>query len=194
MQNPRTFVDPMVHSDRPAAVQSAAFGGILLLLFIGLWVYWWISGAEVETARLSMMLSGIVVAAFGIGYYMLKRNRGVVIDRVKLVIDDSGIKSENISGIVEFAWPEIDEVRISIRPSRNRMPDVIVRTRRGSLGVFMRWVDKDMPMPEPRLRAPGVKFVRPGGEEYVLTPENSELVKAIKEHLSPEKIKEGVIV
>jgi hypothetical protein len=189
----RVFVDPMIRSRRLELVQTLAFGGILFVFLIVIWIKYLVGGGS-GAFRMSLMLSSIVAAAFGVGYYMLKRNRGVMIDRMWLSVDDVGIRSMTPAGIVEVGWSEVIEVRIGMRPSRNRAPDILIKTEGGYVSAFMRWVDESGTVPEPSLTSPGLRFINPDGDEYMLGPENSQLVAALKEHVAPERIKEGVMV
>lgn len=190
----KIFVDPILHSRRAESIQVLVFGAVMAAIVLAIWTRWSLGGRGMDSVRSSLMLSSLVAAGFGVGYYMLKKNRRVMMDRAWLTVGDEGISSATPAGEVEFSWPEITEVMIASRPTRNKMPDIIIKTGRGSIGAFMRWVEKSETMPEPLLRAPGVLFISPGGGAYRLGPDSSALVKAIREHVPPEKIKEGAII
>ncbi len=188
----RVFIDPVMHSRRLERVQTAAFAAIMLLILAALWVKWAISGGEAGL-RLSLMMSSIVAAACGLGYYMLKRTRRVVRDHSFFALTDEGVRSERLDGVVVARWEEIEEVRVGIMPSRNKMPDVLIKTGKGYIPAYMRLADRAGPMPEPAIRAAGRRFTGPEGA-FDLTPENSPLLKALRERLPPEKFREGVLI
>ena len=186
------FIDPLIHSRRLERVQTAAFAAIMLLILAAVWIKWELSGGEAGL-RLSLMMSSIVAAAFGMGYYMLKRTRRVMRDHVLFIITDAGIRSERPDGVVEAGWAEIEEVRIGIMPTRNKMPDVLIKTGKGFIPAFLRLSDRAGPLPEPAIRAAGRRFIGRDGV-FTLTPGNSALLQALRERLPPEKFREGVLI
>jgi len=189
----RVFVDPMIHSARLARAQWLILVSILAGIAAFLWGRWLLSegGASV---RLTLASTGLIAAAGGLGYYMQKRLRGVMKDRTWLEISDAGIRQMTPAGLVEASWDEVIEVRVGLHPSRTRMPDVIIVTPEGAINAYMRLVDRGKGLPEPSLLSPGRRFVHPGGEVREVTPWNSELVAAVKEHVPGDKIKEGVML
>ncbi|HUT52151.1 MAG TPA: hypothetical protein VM658_02050 [bacterium] len=190
----RVFIDPVIHSRRLERVQTMAFAAIMILLLAAVWIKWKLSGGGEAGLRLCLMMSSIVAAAFGLGYYMLKRTRRVMRDHVLFIITDSGVRSERPDGVVEAGWDEIEEVRIGIMPSRNKMPDVLIKTGKGYIPAFLRWTDRAGPLPEPAIRSAGRGFISPDGSEFLLTPENSPLLQALRERLPREKFREGVLI
>jgi hypothetical protein len=189
----RVFIDPVMHSRRLERVQMAAFAAVMLLILAALWVKWMISGGGEAELRRSLMMSSIVAAAFGLGYYMLKRTRRVMREHVLFAVSDQGVRSERPDGVVEARWEEIEEVRIGMMPTRNKMPDVLIKTGKGFIPAFMRFSDRAGPLPEPAIRAAGRRFTGPEGV-FMLTPENSPLLRALRQRLPPEKFQEGVLI
>jgi len=192
--NERAFVDPMAHSSRLERVQVLAFGLILFGLVCAIWIKWYVGEGGEGPLRLSLMMSSVVVAAFFAGFYMMKRTRRELMARRLFIISDEGIRSLDIGGEVSVSWAEVLEVKIGTHPSRGRTPDVLIRTEKGSIGAFMRWRDKDRPMPEPSLISPGSRFIGPDGAEILVTPETSELVLALVERVPPDKVTKGVLI
>jgi hypothetical protein len=190
----RVFIDPVIHSRRIERFQSIAFAAILGLILAAVWFKWELSGGGKEGLRISLMMSSLVAAAFGLGYYMLKRTRRVMREHEFFVISDMGLRSERPDGVVAAGWDEIEEVRVGIMPSRNKTPDIMIKTKKGFISAFMRWTDRADKLPEPVILSGGRRFTAPGGEEFELTRANSRLLQALREWLPPEKFREGVLI
>lgn len=187
------FIDPMIHSRRIERVRMAGMALIPLLVVAALWVRWMTADKD-PSIRFPMMITSMLVPALGLGYYMLKRYRQVLMERTWFSMSDEGISRMTPAGPVSATWSEVEEVKIGLRPSATRMPDVLIKTPGGYISAYMRWVDRSGPVPEPSLLAPGRRFYYPGGEVKDLESGNSELVAAISRHVPPEKIKQGVMI
>ncbi len=185
------FVDPILYSARAGRVQLEAFSAVLLVAAAAVWIKW--AAGPGGDPRFPAMLTSIVFGGWGLGYYMMARNRGVMMEFARLEISESGFRSVTPAGEFSAGWDKVIEVQVCSRPSRGKSPDVRIKTEAGFVPAFMRWVDKSGPMPEPVLRSPGLKWRSSGGDEYVLGPHNSDLVRALEARLPAEKIIKGVL-
>ncbi len=188
----RVFIDPVIHSRRVERFQVAGMVMVAALVLGAFWMKWLLDDKD-KPLHLPVMMSSVVAPALGVGYYMLKRNRRILMDTLWLRISDEGIKSSTPGGTVEIPWSEVERVRVGVKPSRSRTPDLLIKGRGGYVSAFMRWVDRSRPVPESSLLYPGRRFIYPGGERMDLCPENSGLVAAIKERVPAGKIEEGVL-
>ncbi len=190
----KTFVDPLLHSRELLSFQLALlmffFGSALVALF----TFWYFSGASPKKLLDYLIMGSIIIAAMGVTFYMLKRNRRAHADHTWFVVSEWGLKSKTIAGLIEAPWEEVEEIRIGGRPSSSRSPDILVRTRQGYIYAMMRWMESSAEIPEPVLLKPGRAFRYSNGEEICLSPESSQMVTALREHAPPGIIKEGVLI
>lgn len=190
----RVFIDPMLQSSRVERAQFISLSAALLLAAGFFWLYWLGSGGPERGVQSPVLASSLVAPALGLGYYMIKRSRRSLLDRVWFSVSESGVKSMTPAGLLEAGWDEVDEVRIASRASRSRTPDILIRTSLGYAGVFMRFVDRDGLIPEPLLLKPGRGFRHPIEGVIELTPDNSQVVDALRRFAPADKIKEGVLI
>jgi len=189
----QTFVDPVIHSRRIERFNVSAFGLVMLIVLGAVWIRWYVGEREAAALRLSLMMSSIVVASFFVGYYMMKHSRRLLMDGVWFLTSETGFQSVTLAGVYESDWSEVLEVRIGMRPSATKTPDVWIRTADGNVGAFMRWTPKSPALPEPIVLSGGRRFIAPDGRKITLTPDTSDLVAAISKRVPEEKIKRGVI-
>ncbi|MFO8057341.1 MAG: hypothetical protein R6V10_08610 [bacterium] len=190
----KVFVDPLMHSREVESFQVA----LMMFLFgcglVGLFTFWYFSGAPLSKLGDYLIMASVLVAGMGITYYMLKRNRRAHADHTWFSVSEEGIKSRTVSGLIEVSWEEVEEIRIADRPSSNRTADVLIRTSRGYIQAMMRFMEKKDELPEPRLLKPGRVFSYPDKSEVCISPETSELVTALREYAPAGIIKEGVLI
>jgi hypothetical protein len=187
----RTFIDPLIHSERVGRAQLGAFIAILWLLVVGVWCWWAAMGTGL---RAPLMASSALAAGMGVGYYILKRTRQVLKAFVWFRVGDEGLVSMTPAGEVRVSWPEVREVQVGFRAARGRNADILILTAKGSLRAFQRWTDQAEPLPEPVLFSGGARMVGPDGRVTPVDPEHSPLLAALRERLPPEKIKPGVML
>jgi hypothetical protein len=184
----------MVHSSRSLRLQLLVVAVALLAVAGLIWTSWWLKPGGRSDLRRPLAATSALIPAFFAGSYMIQRNRRVTMDRQMLILSADGLRWRTPVGITEVPWSAVEEVRIGMRPAAGRSPDVLIKTDAGYIGAFMRWVDAAGPIPEPSLLQPGRGFLYPGGERMMLSPENSPLVRALKEFCPREKIKEGAVI
>ncbi len=190
----RTFVDPLMHSREVESFQLA----LLMFLFgsalVGLVTFWYHSGASLAKLGDYLIMISIIVAAMGVTYYMVKRNRRAHADHTWFSVSETGLKSKTVGGEIEVSWEEVEEIRIAGRPSSGRSPDVLIKTRRGYIQAMMRWMESSEELPEPVLLKPGRAFRYPNGKKILVSPHSSQLVEALREYAPQGTIKEGVLI
>ncbi len=188
----RKFVDPFHYSKRAERLQITVMAVLPVCLAGVFWIRWWFSKGEIPVTA-PLIFTGLVAPAFGLGYYMVKRARVLIREQTWIEVDKEGIRSITPAGEVFVTWPEIREIEVGLRPSRNRMPDMRIKTGRGAITAFMRYVEWRPELPEPVLSAPGLRFTGEYGA-YDLSAANSELVAALRERAGPGKMREGVLI
>jgi hypothetical protein len=187
------FIDPVTHSRRVERIQLSTMTLVFLSIIVFSWIRWFSSDGKIPL-QIILLVSAGTLGAGSVVYYMTTRVRMVLREHSWLEISESGVVSSTPTGIVEMKWDEISKIQIGKKPSKTKSPDIMIRSGFGQLGIFMRWVDKSGPIPEPVIWSPSSKFLYPDGKTVLLSPDNSGLVSAIKRFAPETLIEEGVLI
>ena len=187
------FADPVTLSRRVEKIQILTIASVFLAVAIVSWIRWFFSDGSIAL-QIVLLINAALLAAGSLVYYMSARVRAVLREHSWFEISEEGVVSSTPTGIVQMKWDEVDKIQIGDKPSKTKSPDIMIRSGSGQLGIFMRWVDKSDPIPEPVIWSPSSRYRYPDGKIIELSPDNSAMVLAIKRFAPASLIEEGVII